>query len=82
MRNGGGVSHREGIFQPLRSPGIDSKESIPPICVARWSGTITLYSYSVTNSQRLFKNSSTEPELLNFEGAQESIPRNQFRQAV
>jgi hypothetical protein len=25
---------------------------------------------------------SKEPEFLNFEGTQESIPRNQFRQAV
>ncbi len=31
------------IFKLLRSPGIDSKESIPPAYVAWWSGTITLY---------------------------------------
>ncbi len=29
-----------------------------------------------------FLQNSAEPEFLNFEGAQESIPRNQFRQAV
>jgi hypothetical protein len=29
-----------------------------------------------------FVGSEYEPELLNFSGAQESIPRNQFRQAV
>jgi hypothetical protein len=34
---------RAGIFKPLWSPGIDAKASIPPACVARRAGTITLF---------------------------------------
>jgi hypothetical protein len=30
-------------FEPLRSPRIDSKEPIPPDCVAWWAGTTTLF---------------------------------------
>ncbi len=37
---GGG---RDGIFELLSSPGIDSKESIPPAYVAWRAGTTTLY---------------------------------------
>ncbi len=32
---------RDGIFKLLRSPGIDSKELIPPAYVARLAGTTT-----------------------------------------
>ncbi len=42
----------------IRSPRIDSKEPIPPSCVAWRAGTTTL-SYSVASPHRLFKNSST-----------------------
>ncbi len=38
-----GLSYRPargGIFKPLRSPGIDSRESIPP---AQRSGTTTIF---------------------------------------
>ncbi len=34
---------RGGIFKLIRSPGIDSKESIPPAFVARRAGTTTLF---------------------------------------
>ncbi len=34
---------RDGIFKPLRSPGIDATESIPPAHVAWWTGTTTLF---------------------------------------
>jgi hypothetical protein len=34
---------RGGIFTLIRSPGIDSKESIPPAFVARRAGTTTLF---------------------------------------
>jgi len=34
---------RAGILKLLRSPGIDSKESIPPAYVAWRAGTITLF---------------------------------------
>ncbi len=34
---------RDGIFKLLWSPGIDSKELIPPACVAWWAGTTTLF---------------------------------------
>jgi hypothetical protein len=35
--------HRARIFKRLRSPGIDSKASIPPAYVAWRAGTITLF---------------------------------------
>jgi hypothetical protein len=38
--SGGGI--RDGIFKLLRSPGIHSKESIPPAYVTRRAGTTTL----------------------------------------
>ncbi len=48
--NGGENRHRhaelqtwDGIFKLLRSPGIDSKESIPPASVAWQAGTTTLF---------------------------------------
>jgi hypothetical protein len=34
---------RDGIFKLLRIPGIDSKESIPPVYVAWRAGTTTLF---------------------------------------
>jgi hypothetical protein len=34
---------RDGIFKPLRSPGFDSKESIPPAYVAWRAGRTTLF---------------------------------------
>jgi hypothetical protein len=34
--------YRARIFKLLRSPGINSKESIPLAYVARWAGTTTL----------------------------------------
>jgi hypothetical protein len=41
----GGWNHltREGIFKLLRSSGIDSKESIPPVYVTWRAGTTTLF---------------------------------------
>ncbi len=47
------------IFKLLRSLRIDSKEPIPPGCVALRASTKP-YSYSVPSPQRLFKNSSTD----------------------
>jgi hypothetical protein len=47
----------------LRSPRINSKESIPPAYVAWRASTTTLYSYSLPSPHRLFKNSSTGPKL-------------------
>jgi hypothetical protein len=38
-RNGGGGVSRARICKRLRSPGIDSKESIPPACLAWRPGT-------------------------------------------
>ncbi len=49
------------IFKFLRSPGIDSKESIPPVYVAGRAGTTT-FSYSVPSPHRLFKNSCTRDQ--------------------
>jgi hypothetical protein len=37
------IPSRARIFKLLRAPGIDSKESIPPIYVAWRAGTITLF---------------------------------------
>jgi hypothetical protein len=42
-----------------------------------WGGTV----WDVGESQLGFWR-RTEPEFLNFKGAQESIPRNQFRQTM
>jgi hypothetical protein len=42
------------------SPGIDSKEWIPPAYEAWRAGTITLFLYSVPSPNRLFKNSSSD----------------------
>ncbi len=39
---------RARIFEPVGIPRIDSKESIPLGCVARWTGTTTLF---LTGSQ-------------------------------
>jgi hypothetical protein len=44
---------RAGILKLLRSPGINSKESIPPALVALWAAKTTL-SYSVPSPQKLF----------------------------
>ncbi len=46
------------IFKRLWSPGIDSKEWIPPAYVAWRAGTIP-YSNSVPSPYRLFKNSNS-----------------------
>ncbi len=37
------LSPEGGIFKLLRSPGIDSKESIPPAYVDRRAGTTTVF---------------------------------------
>ncbi len=37
------VANRAGIFKLLWSPGIDSRESIPPVYVAWRAGTTTLF---------------------------------------
>jgi hypothetical protein len=42
------------LLKLLRSPGIDSNESIPPAYLASRAGTTTLYSYSVPSPHRLF----------------------------
>ncbi len=47
------------IFKHLRSPRIDSKETIPLGYVA-YGPVRQPYSYSVASPHRLFKNSSTE----------------------
>jgi hypothetical protein len=54
------TSYRARIFEHLWSPGIDSKESIPPAYVAWRAGTINLF-YLVPSPHRLFKNSSSAP---------------------
>ncbi len=38
-------SHRVRIYKRFRSPGIDSKELMPPAYVAWRAGTITLFHY-------------------------------------
>ncbi len=40
------MKYRGGIFKLLRSPGIDSNESIPPAYVAWRAGTTTLFLFS------------------------------------
>ncbi len=50
---------RARIFKRLWSPGIDSKERIPPAYVAWRAGTITLFLLG-PNPHRLFKNSSSD----------------------
>jgi hypothetical protein len=52
---------RARIFKHLRSPRINSKESIPPAYAALKPGgpVRQSYSYSVPSPHRLFKNSST-----------------------
>jgi hypothetical protein len=42
-RRGEDQEYRAWIFKILRSPEIDSKESIPPAYVAWRAGTITLF---------------------------------------
>jgi hypothetical protein len=37
------LAFRDGIFKHVRSPGIDSKESMPPAHVAWQAGTTTLF---------------------------------------
>jgi hypothetical protein len=51
LERGGDGDIRVRIFKLLRTPGIDSKESIPPAYVAWRAGTITLFILgSFTNS--------------------------------
>ncbi len=50
----------QGPKKRLWSPGIDSKDSIPPVCVLAWRSGTTTFSYSVPSPQRLFKNSRSE----------------------
>ncbi len=50
---------RDRIFKRLRSPGIDSKELIPPAYVAWRAGTITLFLLGFPSPHRLFKNSTS-----------------------
>jgi hypothetical protein len=38
------IANRARICKRLRSPGIDSKESIPPVFVAWRAGTTTLFA--------------------------------------
>ncbi len=55
---------RARIFKLLRSPRTDSKEPIPPGCVA-WRGPVRQpYSYSVPSPHRLFENSSSGYDFL------------------
>jgi hypothetical protein len=51
--------YRARIVKLLRSPGINSKASIPPAYVAWRASTRYPYSYSVRSPHRLSKNSST-----------------------
>ncbi len=51
------------IFKLLRSPRIDSKEPIPPGCVAWRAGYDNPIPIRFLALTRLFKNSSTEAEL-------------------
>ncbi len=51
--------NRARIFKRLWSPGIDSKESIPPAYEVRRAGTITLFLLG-SYPHRLFQNSSSE----------------------
>ncbi len=53
------VTSRARIFKRLRSPGIDSKEWIPPAYVAWRAGTINLFLLGAYSPHRLFKNSSS-----------------------
>jgi hypothetical protein len=53
-----GVLSRARIFKLLRSPRTDSKEPIPPDCVACCGPVRQPYSYSVPSTHRFFKNSS------------------------
>ncbi len=50
---------RAKIFKLLRSPRINSKESIPPAYVALPADTRQPCSYAVPSPHRLFKNSRT-----------------------
>ncbi len=52
--------HRDGIFELLRSPGIDSKESYSASLCSLAGPVREPYSYSVPSPHRLFCNSSTE----------------------
>ena len=49
---------KSSILIVIRSPRIDSKERIPPRCVARQAGIRQPSSYSVPSPHRMFKNSS------------------------
>jgi hypothetical protein len=53
------VHSRARIFKRLWSPGIDSKELIPPAYVASGGPVRWPYSYSVPSTHGLFKNSSS-----------------------
>ncbi len=53
MPNSSATKGRGGIFKLLRSPGIDSKESIPPAYVARRAGTTTVRQVASCLCQRV-----------------------------
>jgi hypothetical protein len=60
------------IFELLRSPGIDSKESIPTAYVSWQAGTITL-SFPVPSPYRLFKKNSKVDNLSPAMGARNQV---------
>jgi hypothetical protein len=56
-----------GIFKPFRSPGIDSKESIPPVYLARRAGTTALFLAPIDCSKlqhRIHRLAESIPRLL------------------
>ncbi len=57
---------RARIFKRLWSPGINSKEWIPPAYVAWRPGTITIFLLGSYSPHRLFKNSSSELIVISF----------------
>jgi hypothetical protein len=68
------TEYRNGIFSHVRSPGIDSKEWIPPTYVAWRAGTITLFLLG-SLPPLLLKNSSSGNRLPRLE---EFIPWNRY----
>jgi hypothetical protein len=71
--------YRARIYKLLRSPEIDSKESIPPAYVAWRVGTTTVFLLSFLASIGCSKVPARIFERL---WSPESIPRNEFRQPM
>ncbi len=74
----------ESILGLLKSLKIRAQESIPPAYVAERVGTINrvVVPAHQAGNQYLGSLKGSKPVFLNVYGAQESFPRNEFRQSM